>query len=58
MRWKTKKMIMWIILLIGFIFMRECINAERRYNCRRQVRHLETIIQEQIEANNREIEQW
>jgi hypothetical protein len=58
MRWKTKKLIMWIILLMGIIILRECKHAERRYNLRRQIIHLETLIDKQIEANNWEIEQW
>lgn len=58
MRWKTKKLIMWIIVLMGIIMLRECKHAEREYNYRKEIRRLETIINEQIEANNREIEQW
>ena len=58
MRWKTKKLIMWIIILMGIIMLRECKHVEREYNYRREIRRLETIIDEQIEANNWEIEQW
>lgn len=58
MRWKTKKIIMWIVVLMGIIMLRECKHIEREYNLRRQIRHLETLIDEQIEANNWEIEQW
>lgn len=58
MRWKTKKLIMWIIILTGIIMLRECKHVERRYNLRRQIIYLESIIDKQIEENNREIEQW
>lgn len=41
MRWKTKKTIMWIILLITIIFIRECKHAEREYNYRERITQLE-----------------
>jgi cell division protein FtsL len=58
MRWKTKKLIMWIIVLVGIIMLRECVHAKRGYHLRQEIRRLETIIDKQIEANNWEIEQW
>jgi cell division protein FtsL len=58
MRWKTKKLIMWIIVLVGIIMLRECKHVQREYNLRQEIRRLETIIDKQIEANNWEIEQW
>ena len=58
MRLKTKKLIMWIIVLMGIIMLRECKHIEREYNYRQEIKRLETIIDEQIEANNWEIEQW
>lgn len=58
MRWKTKKLIMWIIVLMGIIMLRECKHVEREYNYRQRIADLEYEIQEQINKNNMEIEQW
>lgn len=41
MKWKTKKMIMWIIILCGIILLRECKHAERDYNYRKRIIELE-----------------
>ena len=58
MRYKTKKYIMWIVVLMGIIMLRECKHAERAYNYRQRIADLEYQVQEQINNNNMEIERW